>query len=153
MLQQTRVEAMLPRYRGFVARFPDAGSFAEASADEAVASWSGLGYYRRARALHRAAGEISRQGFPRTEAGLRALPGIGPYTAAAVASIAFGEPVAAVDGNVRRVLARRFGVEGPTDRASFRRRIRELADQLVRIATQGADPAAAPSRSGSPPPC
>ena len=131
MLQQTRVEAMLPRYRAFVGRFPDAAALAAASTDEVLAAWSGLGYYRRARALHRAAREVVRSGFPNTAGGLRRLPGVGPYTAAAIASIAFAEPVAAVDGNVRRVLARLFAVSGPSDRAPFGKRIRGLADRLM----------------------
>ncbi len=138
MLQQTRVEAMLPRYRAFLARFPDPAALAAADEDEALAAWSGLGYYRRARALHRAARRLAEAGgeVPRSSAELRKLPGVGAYTAAAVASIAFGEPVAVVDGNVRRVLARIFAVEGVAGRAGFERRIRELADALM--ATGGA---------------
>ena len=133
MLQQTRVEAMLPRYRTFVARFPDPGSLAEAGEDEVLAAWAGLGYYARARALYRAARQLAAEGrgIPENRASLRRLPGIGEYTAAAIASIAFGEPVAAVDGNVRRVLSRLFAVEGFRGRATFERRIRELADRLM----------------------
>lgn len=133
MLQQTRVEAMLPRYRAFVARFPDVGSLADADEDEVLAAWAGLGYYGRARALYRAARQLAAGGggIPQEAASLRKLPGIGDYTAAAVASIAFGEPVAAVDGNVRRVLSRLFAVEGVRGRAQFEGRIRELADRLM----------------------
>ena len=133
MLQQTRVEAMLPRYRAFLARFPDAGSLAGATEDEVLAAWTGLGYYGRARSLHRAARRLAGEGrgIPRSAAALRELPGIGDYTAAAIASIAFGEPVAAVDGNVRRVLARLFEVGGLPGRARFETRIRELADGLM----------------------
>lgn len=133
MLQQTRVEAMLPRYQEFVARFPDPGALARASEDEVLAAWSGLGYYGRARALHRAARQLASEdrGIPRDAASLRKLPGIGEYTAAAIASIAFGEPVAAVDGNARRVLSRLFAVEGFRGRAQFESRIRELADRLM----------------------
>lgn len=130
MLQQTRVEAMLPRYRTFLARFPDPASLAAAPEDEALAAWSGLGYYGRARALYRAAQELDGR-IPETAAALRNLPGVGEYTAAAIASIAFGEPVAAVDGNARRVLARLFAVEGVPGRARFEREIRQLADRLM----------------------
>ena len=141
MLQQTRVEAMLPRYRAFVARFPDPGALADASEDEVLAAWAGLGYYGRARALHRAARELAAEGggVPDTAASLRRLPGVGDYTAAAIASIAFGEPVAAVDGNVRRVLSRLFMVEGFPGRAPFEGRVRELADRLME-ADGGRDP-------------
>jgi A/G-specific adenine glycosylase len=107
MLQQTRVAAAIPYYERFLARFPDAGSLARAAETEVLAHWSGLGYYSRARNLHKAAREIDATGaFPRDFAGLRALPGIGDYTAAAVASIAYGLPHAVVDGNVRRVAIR-----------------------------------------------
>lgn len=133
MLQQTRVEAMLPRYRDFVARFPHVSALAAADEDEVLAAWSGLGYYGRARALQRAARQLAREGrgIPRDAEALRKLPGIGDYTAAAIASIAFGEPVAAIDGNVRRVLSRLFAVEGLRGQARFEGRIRELADRLM----------------------
>jgi len=133
MLQQTRVEAMRSHYRAFLARFPDPGSLAAASEDEVLAAWAGLGYYGRARALHRAARRLAaeRRGVPQNAASLRRLPGIGEYTAAAIASISFKEPVAAVDGNVRRVLSRLFAVGGVRGRATFERRIRELADRLM----------------------
>ena len=107
MLQQTRVAVVEDRYRRFVAQFPTVERLARAREETVLAAWSGLGYYRRARALHQAAKEIAaRKSFPATAAELRELPGIGRYTAAAVASIAFGEPVAVVDGNVKRVLER-----------------------------------------------
>ena len=130
MLQQTRVEAMLPRYRAFLARFPDPAALAAASEDEVLAAWSGLGYYARARALHRAARKLEGR-IPETAAALREFPGVGEYTAAAIASIAFGEPVAAVDGNARRVLARLFAVEGAPGQAPFEQKIRRLADHLM----------------------
>lgn len=135
MLQQTRMEAMLPRYRDFVARFPDHRVLADTGEDAVLAAWAGLGYYGRARALHRAARQLVAEGrdVPRDAASLRRLPGIGEYTAAAIASIAFGEPVAAVDGNVRRVLSRLFAVEGLRGRARFEGRIRELADRLMEV--------------------
>ncbi|MGA9355778.1 MAG: A/G-specific adenine glycosylase, partial [Terriglobales bacterium] len=109
MLQQTRVAAVLEHYRIFLERFPNVEALAAALEDEVLALWSGLGYYRRARMLHKCAREIvMRYGgrFPETAADLRELPGIGRYTAAAIASIAFGEAVAVVDGNVERVLER-----------------------------------------------
>src|SRR5580698_6240362 len=107
MLQQTRVAAVLEHYRVFLERFPKIEVLAAASEDDVLAAWSGLGYYRRARMLHECAREIvTRHGgrFPETAAELRELPGIGRYTAAAIASIAFGEASAVVDGNVERVL-------------------------------------------------
>jgi A/G-specific adenine glycosylase len=111
MLQQTRVAAVIGHYREFLRRFPTVEKLAAARESSVLAAWSGLGYYRRARMLHAAArciaGELHGQ-FPRTADGLKELPGIGRYTGAAVASIAFGEPVAVVDGNVERVLRRFF---------------------------------------------
>lgn len=107
MLQQTRVAVVEDRYRKFVAQFPSVERLARAREDTVLAAWSGLGYYRRARALHQAAKRIVARGaFPAAADDLKELPGIGRYTAAAVASIAFGEPVAVVDGNVKRVLER-----------------------------------------------
>jgi A/G-specific adenine glycosylase len=107
MLQQTRVAAVIPYYERFLARFPTVESLARASEPEVLRHWSGLGYYSRARNLHKAAREIAAAGsFPRDYEGLRALPGIGRYTAAAIASIAYDLAHAVVDGNVRRVLMR-----------------------------------------------
>jgi len=112
MLQQTRVAAVLEHYRVFLERFPNVEVLAAASEDSVLAAWSGLGYYRRARMLHRCARQVARQHggcFPRDSEALLALPGIGRYTAAAIASIAFAEPIAVVDGNVERVLQRLIG--------------------------------------------
>jgi A/G-specific adenine glycosylase len=110
MLQQTRVAVVEERYRRFIRQFPTAAKLARAREQTVLAAWSGLGYYRRARALHAAAKEIvGNAGFPRTAEALRELPGVGRYTAAAVASIALGEPVPVVDGNVKRVLGRILG--------------------------------------------
>lgn len=118
MLQQTTVAAVGPRYRQFLARFPTVSALAEAPWEEVAKAWAGLGYYARARNLHAAAKAVAGQGgFPRDEAGLRALPGIGAYTAAAVAAIAFGLPAVPVDGNVERVMARLFAVTEPLPRA------------------------------------
>jgi A/G-specific adenine glycosylase len=112
MLQQTRVAAVLSYYERFLERFPDVHSLARARESTVLAMWSGLGYYRRARYLHAAARVVSRQmsaRFPVTSSEWRQLPGVGEYTAAAIASIAFGEPCAVVDGNVERVLRRVAG--------------------------------------------
>jgi len=107
MLQQTRVAVVEDRYRKFIAQFPSVKRLSRAKEETVLAAWSGLGYYRRARALHGAAKEIVRQrSFPASPSELMELPGVGRYTAAAVASIAFGEPVAVVDGNVKRVIER-----------------------------------------------
>jgi A/G-specific adenine glycosylase len=121
MLQQTRVAAVIAYYQRFLERFPDMATLAAAKPETVLAAWSGLGYYRRARALQEAAKlMVEKHGgkFPRSAAELRHLPGFGPYTAAAVASIAFGEPTAVVDGNVERVLTRLFAWQQPKrDRA------------------------------------
>jgi A/G-specific adenine glycosylase len=112
MLQQTRVAAVLAHYHEFLRRFPTAEKLARAREASVLAAWSGLGYYRRARMLHAAAKVVVRERagkFPETAEGWRELPGVGRYTAAAIASIAFGEPVAVVDGNVERVLQRISG--------------------------------------------
>lgn len=111
MLQQTRVATVLRYYEPFLARFPDARALARARLASVLAAWSGLGYYRRARHLHAAARAIARSGPPTDAAGWRALPGVGAYTAAAVASIAFGERAAVVDGNVARVVSRLLALE------------------------------------------
>jgi A/G-specific adenine glycosylase len=112
MLQQTRVNAVTKHYQEFLRRFPTVEKLAAARESSVLAAWSGLGYYRRARMLHATAKKIVKVHagtFPRSAEGLRALPGIGRYTAAAVASIAFNQPVAVVDGNVERVLQRMQG--------------------------------------------
>ena len=112
MLQQTRVAAVIAHYHEFLRRFPTVEKLARARESSVLAAWSGLGYYRRARMLHAAAKVVARERggkFPETAEGLRELPGIGRYTAAAIASIAFGEPIAVVDGNVERVLQRFSG--------------------------------------------
>ena len=112
MLQQTRVSAVLEHYRRFLERFPTVQKLASAREPAVLAAWSGLGYYRRARMMHAAARIIVKQHggkFPSSIVELRALPGIGRYTAAAIASIVFNTPAAVVDGNVERVLARVFG--------------------------------------------
>jgi A/G-specific adenine glycosylase len=114
MLQQTTVAAVTPRFLRFVARWPTIEALAAAADDEVMAEWAGLGYYRRARNLILCAREVAgRGGFPDDEAGLRRLPGIGAYTAAAIAAIAFGQSVAVIDGNVERVVSRLFALGEP----------------------------------------
>src|SRR5260221_8672287 len=119
MLQQTRVEVVIPYYLRFLRRFPTLRSLARAPIDDVLALWSGLGYYSRARNLLKAA-KSAGAGLPKTAAQLRELPGFGPYTAAAVASLAFGEDVPLVDGNVARVLARVFRLEGDARAESWK---------------------------------
>ncbi|MYE16725.1 MAG: A/G-specific adenine glycosylase, partial [Gemmatimonadetes bacterium] len=117
MLQQTRVETVGPYYARWLQRFPDWDALAAAPLDDVLLEWEGLGYYSRARNLHRTARAVrERYGgeLPADPAALRTLPGVGEYTAGAVASIAFGRPVPAVDGNVRRVLARLLDLARPT---------------------------------------
>jgi A/G-specific adenine glycosylase len=132
MLQQTTVAAVKPYYERFLERFPTVSSLARAPAEEVMQAWAGLGYYARARNLHACAQSVTeRHGgtFPGTEAELRALPGIGAYTAAAIAAIAFDEPAAAVDGNVERVITRLFAIEDPLPAA--KPAIRALVEPLV----------------------
>jgi A/G-specific adenine glycosylase len=115
MLQQTQVAAVIPYYERFLARFPGAGALAAATEDDVLRLWSGLGYYARGRNLHAAAKRIAAAGFPTTAEEIEALPGVGRSTAAAIAVFAFGRRAAILDGNVKRVLARCFGVEGEKD--------------------------------------
>jgi A/G-specific adenine glycosylase len=136
MLQQTRVAVVVERYQAFMARFPTLDSLAEAPEQEVLALWSGLGYYRRARMLHQSAQFVVEHyggDLPKTAETLRALPGIGVYTAAAIASIAHDERVAVVDGNVERVLCRLEGwkVDGRAGGAQLRHKIEKLAAELV----------------------
>jgi A/G-specific adenine glycosylase len=130
MLQQTTVAAVGPRYARFLARFPDVQALAAAPWEDVAAEWAGLGYYARARNLHAAAKAVAaRGGFPDTEAGLRELPGIGAYTAAAVAAIAFNRPTVPVDGNVERVVARLLAIREPLP--SARRLIAPIAARFM----------------------
>lgn len=134
MLQQTQVSAVIGYYRRFLARFGDIGSLARASEDEVLQLWSGLGYYARARNLHKAARRIvtEHQGrFPTDADAIQALPGIGRSTAAAIAVFAFGEHAAILDGNVKRVLARRFGVEGFPGVAAVQAELWALAERQL----------------------
>jgi A/G-specific adenine glycosylase len=134
MLQQTRAETVEPYWRRFLHRFPSARELAEAREDEVLAHWSGLGYYRRARALHAAARAIvERHGgrFPREPSEARALPGVGRYTAGAVLSIGFDLPEPVVDGNVARVFCRLFALDGDPAAGALRERLWGLAAALV----------------------
>ena len=129
MLQQTTVKAVIPYFEKFVERWPTVQDLGAASRDDVLAAWAGLGYYSRARNLHACAQALSKTGFPEDEPGLRQLPGIGAYTAGAIAAIAFGKPVAAVDGNVERVLSRICAVEETFPAAKIA--VRAAAKQLV----------------------
>lgn len=134
MLQQTRVDTALPYYLRWMEQFPDLARLAAASEDEVLRAWQGLGYYRRARNLQKLAREQVASGgpLPDTPEALMALPGIGAYTAGAVASIAFGRPVPAVDGNVRRVLARVLDDPSPSPA-----RLQQVAGALVDLGAPG----------------
>jgi A/G-specific adenine glycosylase len=128
MLQQTQASRVAERFPPFLDRFPTAASMAAASESEVLIAWSGLGYNRRAVALRRTATAIARDGWPGDVAGLQQLPGIGPYTSRAVASLAFGEPVGVVDTNVRRWLVRRLGLPANAPITT----LQALADRLAR---------------------
>ena len=130
MLQQTRVETVIPYFERWMGRFPTLQSLAEAPLQEVLAVWEGLGYYSRARNLHSAARQVLAQGgeIPSTACELRKLPGIGRYTAGAIASLAFGENAAALDGNIRRVLARLYNVDEPARSPQGEARLWELAE-------------------------
>jgi len=129
MLQQTTVAAVGPYFRRFLERWPNVEALGAAPRDELLGAWAGLGYYSRARNLHAAAQKLAADGVPTNEAGWRELPGVGPYTAAAIAAIAFDEPTNVVDGNVERVMARLYAVEAPLPEA--KPELRRLAGELV----------------------
>jgi len=134
MLQQTRVQTVIPYYERFLRELPDVRSLAEATEDHVLSLWSGLGYYRRARMLHAAAAQVVAEHgghLPGKPSQLEGLPGVGAYTAGAVASIAFGERAALVDGNVARVLSRLFAIEDDVKTAAGSARIWSVARQLM----------------------
>ncbi len=131
MLQQTQVETVIPYYQRFLAALPTVDHLAAAELEQVLALWQGLGYYGRARNLHQAARCLAARGWPTDAAGLRALPGCGEYTAAAVASLAFGQPIAAVDGNAVRVISRLYAVAGDPSRNPARAEIRRHAAELM----------------------
>ena len=129
MLQQTTVAAVVPYFTRFLERWPTVEALAAAPRDDVLGAWAGLGYYSRARNLHAAAQAMAASGVPQDEAGWRALKGVGPYTAAAIAAIAFDEATNVVDGNVERVMARLHAVETPLPDAKAE--LRTLAGELV----------------------
>jgi A/G-specific adenine glycosylase len=136
MLQQTTVAAVGPYFAKFMARWPTVGALADAPREDVLAEWAGLGYYARARNLHACAQAVAaRGGFPDDEAGLRELPGVGAYTAAAVAAIAFDRRAVVVDGNVERVVSRLFAIETPLPDA--KPAIRAATDRLTPNARAG----------------
>jgi A/G-specific adenine glycosylase len=140
MLQQTRVDTVIPYYERFLKRFPDVRVLARARVDDVLKAWENLGYYSRARHLHEAARVVVKQfggKIPAVMEDLRKLPGVGAYTAGAILSIAFGRRFAAVDGNVIRVIARLFAIEDPVDGSKAKNRIGEIAERLVPASEPG----------------
>ena len=149
MLQQTGVKTVGPYFEKFVTRWPSVDDLARASLDDVLRMWAGLGYYSRARNLHACAVAVRRDhggAFPDTEEGLRALPGIGPYTAAAISAIAFGRRTMPVDGNIERVVSRLFAVEEPLPPA--KPLIQRLASTLLGASRAG-DPKSRPGDTKS----
>ena len=145
MLQQTQVSTVLSYYPRFLDRFPDVSALAAAAVDDVMALWSGLGYYTRARNLHRCAQDVVAKWdgqFPRTSADLATLPGIGASTAAAIAAFCFGERISILDGNVRRVLTRLLAFDQDLAQAAPQRLLWDLAQGLVPTGPQGDDMAA-----------
>ncbi|MBR1804488.1 MAG: A/G-specific adenine glycosylase [Muribaculaceae bacterium] len=132
ILQQTRIEQGRPYWERFMERYPTVQDLAAASEDDVLRLWQGLGYYSRARNLHAAAQQVAQMGaFPTTLDGIKALKGVGDYTAAAIASMAFDIPAAVVDGNVYRVLARHFGISTPINTTEGKREFAALAQELL----------------------
>ena len=134
ILQQTRIVQGMSYWERFMAQWPTVNDLAAATEDEVLKAWQGLGYYSRARNLHTAAQQVVElDGFPQTFKELKTLKGVGDYTAAAIASIAFGEPVAVVDGNVYRVLSRYYGIDTPIDSTEGKKEFQALAQSLLPI--------------------
>ncbi len=134
MLQQTQVNQAIPYFNRFIARFPDVAALAAASLDEVMRLWAGLGYYARARNLHKAARIIVSEykgKFPRDDKVVRRLPGFGPYTTHAVLSLAFNAPLSVVDGNVIRIIARLFSIDGDIRKTAIKKQIAAKADVLL----------------------
>ena len=132
ILQQTRIEQGRPYWERFMKRWPRVEDLARASEDEVLREWQGLGYYSRARNLHKAARQVVEMGgFPQTLEGIKSLKGVGDYTAAAIGSIAFGLPAAVVDGNVYRVLARHYGIHTPINTTEGKHEFAALAQELL----------------------
>jgi A/G-specific adenine glycosylase len=140
MLQQTQVDTVIPYYNRFLSAYPTVADLARADLDDVLKLWEGLGYYSRARNLHKAAVAITENHdgvVPKDYHGLLALPGFGPYTTAAVLSIAYGKSHAVLDGNVIRVLARLHGLQETADRPAARRRLQALADEILNVDRPG----------------
>lgn len=137
MSQQTRLEVVVPRFREWMDRYPDPAVLAGSPEEDVLSAWAGLGYYSRARNLRRAAQMIAAGGWPRTHEALLQLPGVGVYTAAAVASLCFGEQVPMVDGNVLRVLARIHALDGDMRSCLGSRRLEKFAAEWIRGADAG----------------
>ena len=134
MLQQTQVQTVLPYYQKFLSHFPDVNQLADADLQKVLKAWEGLGYYARARNMHRAAKILVEQAggkFPESWASVRDLPGVGDYIAAALLSIAFNQPYAVVDGNVKRVLARLLEISAPVNKSSSYKIFKKAADRLL----------------------
>jgi len=143
ILQQTRIEQGLPYWERFMKRWPTVQDLASATEDDVLREWQGLGYYSRARNLHTAAQQVTAQGgFPRTLEGIKALKGVGDYTAAAIGSFAFALPAAVVDGNVYRVLSRYFGINTPINTTEGKKEFATLAQDLLTGISKGTDIAA-----------
>ncbi|MDX1440396.1 MAG: A/G-specific adenine glycosylase [Rubricoccaceae bacterium] len=141
MLQQTRVDQVMPYFERFIKRFPDVTSLADASLDDVLKTWEGLGYYARARNLHKTALQIVHRfdgRFPDNVKDIKSLPGIGAYTSAAILSLAFGQPFAVLDGNVIRVLSRVFAVDEDVRATRTRRLLQAVADKLIDPNSPGA---------------
>ncbi len=132
MLQQTTVAAVIPYYEKFMERFPTLKNLADADLDDVLEMWAGLGYYSRARNLHAAAKNIASSKFPKSYQELSELPGFGPYISRAVSSIAFDEPVAAIDGNLIRVLSRIYGLRAEFWKTAGRLQIQSVGDDLMK---------------------
>src|SRR6185503_5707528 len=143
MLQQTRVATVIPYWERWMARFPTVSALAKAPLDDVLAAWAGLGYYSRARNLHAGARAVDARfggALPSRAAELREVPGIGPYTAGAIASIAFGERAPLVDGNVARVLARVFAIEDDIKSTAGQKALWTAAGELMRGLPESAAP-------------
>jgi A/G-specific adenine glycosylase len=131
MLQQTTVAAVIPYYLKFLARFPDLKTLAQSELGDVIEMWAGLGYYSRARNLHKSSQALASSGFHQTAAELQLLPGFGPYTSRAVASLAFGQRTGVLDGNVIRVLSRKYGIKSQWWKPKARAQLQILADALA----------------------
>lgn len=140
ILQQTQVVQGLPYFNRFITKYPKVEDLAAAKEEQILRDWQGLGYYSRARNLHQTAKIISKEyenKFPNTYKKLLQLKGIGPYTAAAISSFAFGEPKAVLDGNVSRVISRLYAIEDPINRSPVQRKLQNLADELMDVKSPG----------------